>query len=144
MLASWYKKWINQLKTPNGNRYRSFYGDRAFCFFDGDFLPSSTLRCFDFCRLFVNASFLRFKTWHYANFNIKYGVLSMNWWIFTWISVLIYLTFPAFHSCYLLYMGRARISKLCSSRCYLISSMFNIIYVKNWFVAKMSLLLRLT
>ena len=88
-----------------------------------NFLPSSTLRCFDFCRLFVNASFLRFKTWHYANFNIKYGVLSMNWWIFTWISVLIYLTFPALHSCYLLYMGRARISKLCSSRCYLIPSL---------------------
>ena len=81
------------MKTPNDHtsillRRSSFLFFRWRVF---NFLPSSTLRCFDFCRLFVNASFLRFKTWHYANFNIKYGVLSMNWWIFTWISVLIYL-----------------------------------------------------
>ena len=49
-------------------------------------LSSSFLHCFCFCRLFVNASFLKLKNWRHAGANVKFGVLSMKW--FTSVSVL--------------------------------------------------------
>ena len=58
---------------------------------------------------------LRFKIWHYARLNTKYGFLSMKW--FMSISVLIYFTFLAFHPCYLYCVGGARFSQLSFSHC---------------------------
>lgn len=78
-------------------------------------LPSSALRSFGFCRLFINALFLRFKIRRHARVNARYGFLSKKW--FTPISALIYFTFLALHPCYLLYMGKPRFSKLSSLRC---------------------------
>ena len=57
--------------------------------FYGGQLPSLTLCFFYFCCLFVNASFLRFKTWRHASANTKFCSFKE----FTWISVLIYFFF---------------------------------------------------
>ena len=62
----------------------------------------TTLCCFYFCHLLVNASFLRLEICYHTCGSAKCGAPSMK--LFTLVSVLFYFNFLVFHPFYLLDM----------------------------------------
>ena len=108
-------------------------------FYDEE-LPLATLHFFCFCHFLVNVSLSRLKISRHARGDAKYGVLSLE--LLTSISVLIYLTFLAFHPLFAWCgKGLGSINFLLHHSNWFHRWLFNIIYVQYGFVITISFLL---